>query len=83
MNNEETPIATIPFSEARNALVTKFETEYVILRLKERGGNVTAAAKASRMTRQNFQRLMKKHEITAARYRKSNAQQEVSKGDTL
>ena len=34
------------------------------------GGNVTAAAKASKMTRQNFQRLMKKYGVKSPPFRK-------------
>jgi len=61
--------ATESFSEAKNVVMNLFEKDFVILRLAQCGGNVSAAARASGMTRQNFQRLMKKHTITAKEYR--------------
>ena len=57
------------FCEAKNTLMNAFEKEFLMLRLTQYGGNVSAASRASGMTRQNFQRLMKKHFITAKEYR--------------
>jgi len=82
MNDQETTIAIDDFSEARNVVVTKFEIDYVVRRLEERVGNVTAAAKLSGMTRQNFQRLMKKHKIRAERYRNSRQNSQTPNADT-
>lgn len=57
------------YNKAKCVLLSLFEKEFLILRLLQYGGNVSAAARASGMTRQNFQRLMKKHNITSKEYR--------------
>ncbi len=62
-----------PFSVARNHALELFEREYVTAMLREHQGNVSAAANASGMTRQNFQRLMVKHGISASEYRPPRA----------
>lgn len=62
--------ATSPsFRKSRAALLAQFEKQFLQDQLTDHRGNVTAAAKASKMTRQNFQRLMTKHGIRASRFR--------------
>lgn len=63
------PITSQRFSKSRTDLLTMFERQFVSEQLKRYRGNVTAAAKASGMTRQNFQRLMSKHDIQAKPFR--------------
>ncbi len=62
-----------PFAAARNHALELFEREYVTGMLREHQGNVSAAANASGMTRQNFQRLMVKHGISASDFRPSRS----------
>lgn len=57
------------FHESREHAIDRFERDFVLDQLARHHGNVTAAAAASRMTRQNFQRLMTKHEIRAEKFR--------------
>lgn len=57
------------FSKSREYILKTFEEQFIIEQLSKHHGNVTAAAKNSKMTRQNFQRLMKKHSIQAEQFR--------------
>jgi DNA-binding NtrC family response regulator len=57
------------FSKSRKHLLALFEHQFLLEQLKKHRGNVTAAAKASKMTRQNFQRLMTKYRIQAKSFR--------------
>ena len=64
------PIVSPTFSKSRDHVLQLFERQFLIDQLQRHHGNVTAAAKASKMTRQNFQRLMKKHRIRAEPFRR-------------
>lgn len=59
------PINGSTFKESRDYIMNLFEKQFVEEKLKSMNGNVTAASKASGMTRQNFQRMMKKYNIRA------------------
>jgi two-component system response regulator AtoC len=63
------PILSSSFSKSRDYVIKMFERQFLIEQLRHYHGNVTAAAKASRMTRQNFQRLMNKHKLRAEPFR--------------
>ncbi len=63
------PIISPVFSIAREHLLEQFENQFVRELLRAHGGNVTLAAAASQMTRQNLQRLMRKYDIRAEDYR--------------
>lgn len=63
------PIISPAFSRSRDHVVIMFEKQFVIEQLRRHRGNVTAAAKTSKMTRQNFQRLMNKHKLRAEPFR--------------
>ena len=63
------PMISPMFSKSRAHLLDLFEKQFVVEQLTAHRGNVTAAANASKMTRQNFQRLMQKHKISASPYR--------------
>ena len=63
------PIISSNFAEAREHIVGLFERQFIIEHLRKHQGNVTAAAKATSMTRQNFQRLMKKHKLKAGSFK--------------
>ena len=64
------PIVSPVFGKSRSNVLDLFEKQFVLERLRIHRGNVTAAAQESKMTRQNFQRLMKKHRISASPFRK-------------
>lgn len=59
------PISGATFKESRDFIMNLFEKQFVEEKLRSLNGNVTSAAKASGMTRQNFQRMMKKYGIRA------------------
>ena len=68
---ERVPITSPIFSRARTDLLQAFGRQFVTEQLLKHHGNVTAAARESRMTRQNFQRLMKKLGVDAEQFRRS------------
>ncbi len=59
------PINSSTFKQSRDYIMNMFEKQFVEDKLRSLQGNVTSAAKASGMTRQNFQRMMKKYNIKA------------------
>jgi two-component system, NtrC family, response regulator AtoC len=63
------PISSPVFSEARDRLLEKFEKQFLEEQLLKYSGNVTSAARASKMSRQNFQRLMQKHGLAGRQFR--------------
>ena len=63
------PITRKAFSKSRKNILNNFERQYIAEQLTRCHGNVTEAAKTSRMTRQNFQRLMAKYRILAKTFR--------------
>jgi len=63
------PITSQTFSKSRVDILNMFERQFVLERLAKHHGNVTAAARASKMTRQNLQRMMTKHRINAKKFR--------------
>lgn len=63
------PVVSPTFSTSRKYILEVFEKQFLTDQLGKFRGNVTAAAKNSKMTRQNFQRLMKKYDIKAEQFR--------------
>lgn len=59
------PINGTTFKQSRDYVMNLFEKQFVESKLAALHGNVTSAANASGMTRQNFQRMMKKYNIKA------------------
>ncbi len=59
------PINGSTFKQSRDYIMNLFEKQFVEEKLKALQGNVTSAARSSGMTRQNFQRMMKKYNIKA------------------
>jgi two-component system response regulator AtoC len=57
------------FSKSREHVLGEFEAQFIRHALSKHRGNVTEAAKESKMTRQNFQRLLKKHGIRSDQFR--------------
>jgi Response regulator containing CheY-like receiver, AAA-type ATPase, and DNA-binding domains len=66
---QEIPIASSVFTTSREHVLQIFEKQFLVNQLTNHRGNVTEAARSSKMTRQNFQRLMKKHHILAKQFR--------------
>jgi DNA-binding NtrC family response regulator len=63
------PATGSTFKKSRAGTLAIFEKQYLVDQLKKHHGNVSAAAKASGMTRQNFQRLMTRNKIAAGTFR--------------
>lgn len=59
------PINGTTFKQSRQYIIDMFEKQFIEGKLAAFHGHVTLAAKSSGMTRQNFQRLMKKYNIKA------------------
>jgi len=58
------------FREAKRLVVEAFERSYLEDLLKRHGGNVTGAAEKSGMLRSALQRLLRKHELHSADFRR-------------
>ena len=56
-------VSSGPFRRAKIKQVKLFEKAYLQQALKDQKGNVSKAAEASGLARQNFQAMMKKHGI--------------------
>lgn len=63
------PITSPVFRESREYILNNFEKQFLIEQLSKFHGNVTAASKNSKMTRQYFQKLLKKYGIKAQQFR--------------
>jgi transcriptional regulator with PAS, ATPase and Fis domain len=63
------PVVSPNFARSRTHVLKVFEKQFLHQQLKKHRGNVTAAAEESNMTRQNFQRLMKKYKIKSNNFR--------------
>ena len=59
------PINGVTFKQSRDYIMNLFEKQFIGDKLKALQGKVTSAARSSGITRQNFQRMMKKFNIKA------------------
>lgn len=59
----------LPYKDAKNEVVTLFSSSYLNAALTKSNGNVSAAARASGMERQAFQRLMRRFHIQSQQFR--------------
>jgi len=59
----------LPYNAAKQMMVESFSREYLGRVLREHAGNVTAAARASGLGRQAFQRLLRRFGMEASGYR--------------
>jgi two-component system response regulator AtoC len=57
------PMINTDFTVARDHVINQFEKQFINTQLTRYKGNVSAAAKASNMSRQNLHRLMVKHGV--------------------
>ncbi|MGE5433002.1 MAG: sigma-54-dependent transcriptional regulator [Syntrophomonadaceae bacterium] len=64
------PIISQDFSKSKEYILGLFEKEFIISQLIQNSGNVSKAAQNSSMTRQNFLRMMRKHDIHADQFRR-------------
>ena len=58
--------SSLPFKDAKDALIEEFEKQYLIDLIERHDGNVSRAARTAGMDRKSITRLLKKHQI---RYR--------------
>lgn len=63
------PIVDPTYKKSREYVLQIFEKQFIEEKLTAHRGNVTAAAKEADMTRQNFQRMMKKYNIKSEDYK--------------
>jgi len=72
-NDQEPGIAPLcgqlPYREAKNALLHKFNASYLAEALKAASGNVTLAARSCGMERQAFQRLLRRCHLESRSFR--------------
>jgi len=59
----------LPYNLAKQRLVEDFSAAYLTEALQQNNGNITAAAQASGMNRQAFQKLMRRFALDAERFR--------------
>lgn len=64
-------LTQMPYNEAKRDVVAHFESEYVEEILQQNSGNITAAARQSQKPRRVFFEMMRKHGISAIKYRRS------------
>jgi DNA-binding NtrC family response regulator len=57
----------IPFSDARQQVLARFEREYLVRLLQRHGGNVLRSARAAKVDRRYLQRLKLRYGITVDR----------------
>jgi DNA-binding NtrC family response regulator len=66
--NQETPVATLPFNQAKATAITRFERDYLVRLMTETRGNVTEAARQAGKERRSLGKLLKKHGIRRERF---------------
>lgn len=69
-----------PYNSAKARVIELFTRRYLAKALKESGGNVSRAARASGLERQSFQRLMKRYGVSARDYLPSDGEQQGEAG---
>lgn len=62
-------LVSLDYNVAKQRLVEDFSATYLTHALQQNGGNVTAAAQASGMNRQAFQKLMRRFGLAAEKFR--------------
>jgi DNA-binding NtrC family response regulator len=72
--DEEDPPTLRAFKEAKRQVVETFERRYLRDVLERHSGNVTAAAQHAGMLRSALQRLLRKHNIRSADFRRGRGQ---------
>ncbi|MDA8164100.1 MAG: sigma-54 dependent transcriptional regulator [Desulfobacteraceae bacterium] len=67
--NDAGGLLHLSYNEAKQEMVTRFSRDYLAGALERSGGNVTAAARASGLGRQAFQRLLRRFGLASEEYR--------------
>jgi DNA-binding NtrC family response regulator len=62
-----------PFKEEKDALMRRFEKDYVISVLEQENGHVTRAAERAGLDRKNFWQLMKRHDIKGDDFKRNGS----------
>ncbi len=63
-------LSAIPYREAKENVLSQFNRRYIREALEKTAGNVTQAARRSRIERQSFQQIMRKYDIRSDAFRK-------------
>ncbi len=66
---ETDDLSMIPYREAKEDVLAQFNRRYIRTALEKTGGNVTQAARHSRIERQSFQQIMRKYDIRSESFR--------------
>ena len=66
---EAAAFSQLPYREAKNNLLHRFNAAYLAGALRAAGGNVTVASRACGMERQAFQRLLRRYDIESRSFR--------------
>ncbi len=66
---ETEDLSAIPYREAKEDVLAQFNRRYIRTALERTGGNVTQAARHSRIERQSFQQIMRKYDIRSESFR--------------
>ncbi len=67
--SSQTCFLNLPYKQAKEEVLSYFSRSYLANALTATGGNVSAAARQSRMERQAFQRLMRRYGIKSGEFR--------------
>ncbi len=70
-----------PFRAAKKIVVDRFEREYLTELLQQHAGNVTAAARRAGMLRSALQRLLRKHGLRSAEFRRGRSPRTKKAGE--
>jgi DNA-binding NtrC family response regulator len=63
-------LSAIPYREAKENVLSQFNRRYIHEALEKTAGNVTQAARQSRIERQSFQQIMRKYDIRSETFRR-------------
>ncbi len=66
---ETSDLTTIAYRKAKQDVLSQFNRRYIRAALEKTGGNVTQAARLSRIERQSFQQIMRKYDIRSESFR--------------
>jgi len=69
---------TLPFNDARNQAMSRFEQDYLLALMAAATGNVTQAARLAGKERRTLGRLLKRHGIDRHRYERQRARDATS-----
>ena len=62
-------LKNLPYKEAKEKTLVRFNQEYLSRLLSENQGNVSRAARQCGLERQALQQIMRRYDIRAGRYR--------------